>query len=133
MGMFDYITFEMQIDSNPSPHTFQTKSFENTMSRYVVTQKGQLYSETWNYKWVDDDNAFLKGYMEKIPESYERTYLTDFHGDVIFYDDVQHEYMARFSYGRLDIITQRKGSVDNESVLHECSTIWESSSSKRNT
>lgn len=133
MGMFDYITFELQVDNNQTPHTFQTKSFENNMSRYVVTQKGELYSENWQYKWVDDDNAFLKGYMERIPESYKRNYLTDFHGDVIFYDDVQYEYVARFSYGRLDRITQRKRTFDNESVLYECSTIWESSSSKRDT
>ena len=110
MGMFDEIRVEVILpDQTEVVDTwFQTKSFDNLMDKYVITKKGKLYRETWKYKWVDDDNHFLKGYLEKIPDSYERHHLTDYHGDIIFYTStpmtesrIWRDYTARFTEGRL--------------------------------
>jgi hypothetical protein len=110
MGMFDEIRVEMILpDQTEVVDTwFQTKSFDNMMDKYTITENGELYRETWKYMWVDDDNHFLKGYLEKIPESYSREYLTDLHGDIIFYSSkpmkenrIWRDYTARFTEGKL--------------------------------
>lgn len=108
MGMFDYIKCEIQLPDNSVSvnREFQTKSFDSALENYVITSKGELYREVWDYEWIDDDRHMLTGYMRKIEESYRREYLTNFHGDVIFYDGkkldgVWRDYTARFTEGRL--------------------------------
>lgn len=110
MGMFDNLKCETKLpDNSPTKNRlFQTKSFDNTMSTYVITAKGHLYEESWKYRWVDDDNHFLKGYLATIPDSFTMRHLTDYHGDIIFYDSkpmkedrVWRDYYARFTDGRL--------------------------------
>jgi hypothetical protein len=108
MGMFDYVRVETQLPDfhgNVVEAEFQTKDFDNALERYVITQKGELYREHWEYKWVDDDNHFLKGYPEKLPGTYRRIYLTDFHGDVTLLTEMENgvyrEYHCRFTDGRL--------------------------------
>ena len=90
---------------------FQTKSFDNAMEKYVITNNGELYREVWDYKWINDDERPLKGYLQKIEGSYRREYLTDFHGDIIFYtsrpiteDSIWRDYTARFTNGKLSRI-----------------------------
>jgi hypothetical protein len=110
MGMFDWVKIEAKIPGYTEipDEEFQTKSFDNCMENYIITDKGVLYKESWDYEWIDDENAFLGGYAEKIEDSYRRVYLTDYHGDVIFYtskpmteDRIWREYTARFTDGKL--------------------------------
>ena len=110
MGMFDEIRVEHILpgETQITDDWYQTKSLDNVMARYVISAKGELYEDKWDYKWVDDDNHFLKGYLQKIEGSYRREYLTNYHGDVIFYTSrplnenrVWRDYHARFTDGKL--------------------------------
>ena len=111
MGMFDYIKCEVQLPgySFITDEEFQTKSLDNCMDHYVITNKGELYREVWDYEWVDDNEIpIIKGAMRKIEGSYRREYLTNFHGDIIFYtskpmneDRIWRDYTARFTEGKL--------------------------------
>jgi hypothetical protein len=108
MGMFDYIKCEIKLPDNtlPDGREFQTKSLDSAMENYVITVKGELYREVWDYEWIEDSEHFLGGYQHRIEDSYRREYLTNFHGDVIFYDgkkinELWRNYTARFTEGRL--------------------------------
>ena len=112
MGMFDYITAEALLPGNVtvSDEVFQTKSFECLMENYVITKSGELYREKWDYEWIDDDRHMLTGYQNKIDGSYRREYLTDYHGDIIFYrgrmsNGNWRDYTARFTNGKLTRIS----------------------------
>lgn len=106
--MFDYIKCEVMLPDGTltKDREFQTKSLDNLLATYVISAKGELYKEDWDYVWVDDDDRFLKGYMKMVDGSYRREYLTDYHGDIIFYsgineDGVWRNYFARFTNGKL--------------------------------
>ena len=109
MGMFDYVKVEVPLPDffgDPADVEFQTKSFENLMEYYVITLKGELYRERYDYEWLDEPDKFFGGYMKQIKDSYHREYLTDFHGDVIFYSGINNnkvfrDYYARFTDGKL--------------------------------
>jgi hypothetical protein len=110
MGMFDTIKIEKIIPgfTDIPECEFQTKSLDNCMCHYIITSNGELYREEWDYEWIDDETKFFGGHSEKIEESYRRVYLTDFHGDVIFYtsrpmteDRIWRDYTARFTEGKL--------------------------------
>ena len=109
MSMFDYLRVEIEIPGcgDCSAEEFQTKDFENLMYQYVITKKGELYKELWDYKWIEDNSIkYIKGYSEKIAESYRREYLTNYHGDIKFYNGSMMEnkwrdYYARFTEGKL--------------------------------
>jgi hypothetical protein len=113
MGMFDEIRVEHILpgETEITDTWYQTKSLENVMARYVITAKGELYEDRWDYEWVEDSNHFLKGYLNKIEDSYRREYLTNFHGDIIFYTSkpmnenrIWRDYHARFTNGKLSNI-----------------------------
>ena len=107
--MFDYIKVEVDLPDyfgNPADEEFQTKSFENLMEYYIITANGDLYRERYDYEWIDGPDTFFGGYMNPIKDSYRREYLTDYHGDVIFYSGVDdrkvfRNYYARFTDGKL--------------------------------
>jgi len=108
MGMFDWIQCEMSLPDGSSPlkREFQTKSFDNTMSKYVINTKGYLYEHRWDYRLVEDETHFLKGYIEEVEDSFQQIHLTDYHGDIIFYDskkigEVWRDYYARFTDGKV--------------------------------
>jgi hypothetical protein len=112
MGMFDYIRVESLLpgDVVVSDEEFQTKSFECLMENYVITKNGELYREKWDYEWIDDDSLIFQGHQQKIPDTYRREYLTDFHGDIIFYGGRMptgkwRDYTARFTNGKLTRIS----------------------------
>jgi hypothetical protein len=115
MGLYDTIKVELQLPgySFITDAEFQTKSFDNVMENYVITKNNEIYREKWQYEWIDITDNFLGGRLKKIEDSYRREYLTDLHGDIIFYNgDViggkRYNYFARFSYGRLDQIWSRE-------------------------
>lgn len=109
MGMFDYVKVEISLpdfQGDPEQVEFQTKSFENLMECYVITTKGELYRERYDYEWIEQEDRFFGGYMRQIDGSYRREYLTDYHGDVIFYSGMDNrkvfrDYHARFTNGKL--------------------------------
>ena len=108
MGMFDEIRIEQILPGNTeiTDEWYQTKSLENALTKYVITAKGELYEERWDYKWITDEGHMLKGHLEKIEGSYRREYLTDYHGDIMFYkgtgsNNVWRDYFARFTDGKL--------------------------------
>lgn len=111
MGMFDELRIEHILPGNTeiTNQWYQTKSFDNVMTKYVISAKGELYEEKWDWEWIDDEEHFLKGYINKIEDSYRREYLTDYHGDIIFYKmtpenqekRIWRDYYARFTDGKL--------------------------------
>ena len=107
--MFDEIRVEQILpDEYEITDTwYQTKSLDRGLYQYVITANGELYREEWDHDWVENATP-LKGYFKKNPDSYRREYLTDFHGDIIFYGDspnnknrVWRDYHARFTEGKL--------------------------------
>jgi len=109
MGMFDEIRIEHILPGNVeiTNEWYQTKSLENVMAKYVISANGELYEEKWQWEWVEESTHWLGGYMNKIEGSYHREYLTDYHGDVIFYSGTKpangkwRDYYARFTDGKL--------------------------------
>lgn len=111
MGMFDWVRVEVQLpdnypDEERREREFQTKEFDNIMQTYVITNKGELYRECYEYEWIEDETRQLfGGYMKEIEGSYRREYL-DFHGDLRFYSGSKYngkwrDYYARFTEGKL--------------------------------
>lgn len=109
MGMFDTIKVKVMLPeySSVTDEKFQTKSFNCLMQNYVITENGQLYREEWDYEWIEDETRpIIKGYIKQIEGTYRREYLTDYHGDVIFYSGenkkvMWRDYHARFTDGKL--------------------------------
>lgn len=108
MGMFDTLKVQLKIPgfSDIPDCEFQTKSLDCALENYVITNNGELYREKWDYEWTDDSSSVFNGYFNKVEGSYRREYLTDFHGDVIFYegktvDGKWRYYSARFTEGKL--------------------------------
>lgn len=61
---------------------YQTKDLENCLLHYTIRENGELWLKDEKFKWVDDDNAFLKGYMEVV-SSEEKP--VNYHGILNFY------------------------------------------------
>ena len=124
MGMFDSIECNYPlplplevIDILPDIYNqeFQTKDLENLLDLYYLNEDGILYWRKRKYEWKDDDNAFLKGYMDVVEEE---VVPTDFHGVLNFYcyetveediennkaKDVTIDYLAKFTNGKLENI-----------------------------
>ena len=113
MGLFDEIRIEQILpgEYEITDTWYQTKSFGCAMARYVITENGELNEEKWDWERIKDPNHWLKVNIKKIENSYRRDYLTDFHGDIIFYtskpmnaDRVWRDYHARFTEGKLSRI-----------------------------
>lgn len=94
---------------------FQTKDLENLLDLYYLNEDGILYWRKRKYEWKDDDDAFLKGYMDVIEEE---VVPIDFHGVLNFYcyetvekdlennkaKDITIDYLAKFTNGKLENI-----------------------------
>jgi hypothetical protein len=113
MGMFDEIRVQQILpgEYEITDTWYQTKSLDCALYKYVITANGELYREDWDHEWVDDLNSLLKGYIKKVDGTYRREYLTDFHGDIIFYTSkpmdgnrMWRDYHARFTDGKLSRI-----------------------------
>lgn len=124
MGMFDSIECDYPlplplevVDIMPDPYSqeFQTKDLENLMDTYILSEEGELLWIKKEYKWKDDDDSFLKGYMEVTKQE---IVPTNFHGILNFYcyetvydettsnnvKDVSIDYLAKFTNGKLENI-----------------------------
>lgn len=107
MGMFDTIKVELKIPgyTDIPDGVFQTKSLDSCLDNYVITNKGELYKEVWDNEWIEDNTSIFGGYFNRVEGTYRREYLTNFHGDIIFYNGmiggVWREYTARFTEGKL--------------------------------
>jgi hypothetical protein len=128
MGMFDYIRCDYPIpvskemlewDLDMQNMEYQTKDLDNFMEEYFINPEGELYYTHHEREWVDDDDAFLKGYF-KIVKSEVRP--ANYHGTMEFYcyedlgpKDGKHysisaDYEAKFTDNKLvhiELIEQR--------------------------
>lgn len=133
MGMFDEIKYEyilpLEITDEvrdlgivPEDILFQTKDLDSTLSLYTINREGRLIYKNVKYKWVDDDNAFLKGYMEEESHVLEDM---NYHGDLEFYCyetiekdgnyfSVSLDYNARFTNGKLEEVKLIKSEASND-------------------
>lgn len=141
MGMFDNIECNYPLplskelieleDFNIYEVEFQTKSFENLMELYIITEEGELFRKKIDYKWVDDDNYFLKGYMKATREELIKE---DFHGIVEFYCyehftkevdnktreiSISVDYAAKFIDGKLVSIDLVNQSIEDTTEHYE--------------
>jgi len=124
MGMFDSIECNHPlplpleiIDVMPDiyDNEFQTKDLENLLDLYYFNEDGVLYWRKRKYEWRDDDDAFLKGYMDVVEEE---VVPHDFHGILNFYCyetvyssedknsgiDINIDYLAKFTNGKIENI-----------------------------
>jgi hypothetical protein len=91
MGLFDSLyvkkklplTKELKaLDVNWEEVDFQTKDLDNALDAYEITKAGKLRHLWQERAWKDDDDSFLKGYMEVVREEWRDV---DFHGTINFY------------------------------------------------
>lgn len=94
---------------------FQTKDLENLLDTYIINEDGELLWIKKEYRWKDDEDAFLKGYMETVKEE---IVPSNFHGTLNFYfyetvyenefdiiaKDVTVDYLAKFTNGKIENI-----------------------------
>jgi hypothetical protein len=126
MGMFDQIRLEVPLPDTgevPTDIIFQTKDLGSMLDNYLIAEDGHLYREVWDYEWVDDESMTLfKGRSQKVEGSFRREIVADYHGDIPFYHDalreidgkwIWHEYVARFTDGKLSRISVVETPLDN--------------------
>jgi len=108
----------------------QTKSLDNLMELYVITEEGELFRKKNQYEWVDDDSAFLKGYMQV--ESSELI-KENFHGIIDFgcfhsiietgektkETSISVDYEAKFIDGKLVSIELVRQSIEDTTEYFE--------------
>jgi hypothetical protein len=141
MGMFDNIECNYPLpiskdlldieELNIYDVQFQTKSLENLMELYVITEDGELLRKKNRYEWVDDDNYFLKGYMDVVSSADVKE---NFHGIIEFYFyetylkdvdgkkkemTVTGEYEAKFVDGKLSSIELVYQSIEDTTEYYE--------------
>ena len=162
MGMFDTIFIKKKLpltkelkDLNIKweEEPFQTKDLESLMETYEITKSGKLRHLWQERVWKDDDNAFLKGYMDVVKEEWRD--IDNFHGTINFYtsycdndnynwdfvnDDPEQmtwsdielihghdwwiEFEAYFTKGKLDNIKVIKVSKDPISERIKNNKLW---------
>jgi len=107
MGMFDGIVCEYKL---PLPEDlgelseigwgeleFQTKSLNNTLSKYTIEDDGQIYEEKTKQKLIEDENSPDKARIEIIEDGIEKNYFT---GELIFYTYLptkEYDYFIEFT------------------------------------
>ncbi len=98
MGMFDTIEVRVPLPDgwDPTGKELQSKSLDCLLDHYTITEGGLLLRREG---WLRQENPWLDPVEEIVP----------FHGDIVFYgtedypriDSTWHEYVARFTDGRL--------------------------------
>jgi len=161
MGMFDQLTVKKKLpltkelkalNINWEEEVFQTKDLDCLLETYEITKSGKLRHLWQERVWVDDEDAFLKGYMKVVKEEWRDV---DFHGTINFYtaytdndrynwdfvnDDPEQmswedielivgndwwfEFEAYYTHGKLDDIKLIKASKDPISERIKNNKIW---------
>jgi hypothetical protein len=125
MGMFDEIRCEYPLpDSEVQEELFQTKSFENLMDHYTITQDGRLIKHEVKWEPVPEEERPYYGTPEwdkhpflQLAGSIKEVPVGDveipYHGDIRFYTSKEtkepgkrewYEYRARFTEGKVQWI-----------------------------
>ena len=109
----------------------QTKSLECLLELYNITEEGELIRKKVSYEWVDDDEAFLKGYMK---ETSSEEIKENFHGILEFYCyeqlrkeidgkvkeiSVSIDYEAKFIDGKVTSIELVNQSIEDTTKHYE--------------
>lgn len=153
MGMFDSLQCNYPlplplevIDYIPDIYSqeLQTKDLDCLMDLYILDENGKIQKEERTYKWVDDDNSFLKGYFETTSKT-----ITDtgYHGIINFYmyervydendknkgKDISIDFIGKFSDGNLMFIEILDYSVEDASErIYELKELLARNNIKRN-
>ena len=109
MGMFDEIKIEYKMpDSEIQNETFQTKSLENMMDNYTITEEGRLIFHKHHYEEVPEEE---RPYYGK-PEWDESKTLFKFIGSMksVHDEDIDMQY-----HGILEIHTMLGGFNSDDS------------------
>lgn len=141
MGMFDNIECNYPLpitkelleleDFNIDEVEFQTKSFENLLELYIISEDGELLRKKSTYEWYDDDEYFLKGYMKEVSSEIVKE---TFFGVVEFYCyeqlrkevngkvreiSVSVDYEAKFNDGKLISLDLVDQSIEDTTEHYE--------------
>jgi hypothetical protein len=90
MGVFDTIYYEGK--------EYQTKDTPMQCLDLYEIRGNELWTKIVEREWVDDETAFLGGYLKPISENWEP--VPDFEGCIEFYDDIDC-YRALFWEGEM--------------------------------
>ena len=128
MGMFDTIICKtplplteelLSLNINWDTVNFQTKSLENCLLDYMITEDGKLTElsvEREYIPWTEEEKKKIKPsrwqIYKDIKEVSTNQIVLDYHGKVDFYafesiskeEDIWVDFTAFFSYGKLDKI-----------------------------
>lgn len=129
MGMYDTITIKKPLplpkevsclDIKWETIEYQTKSFDNCLSEYVIDENGNLFEnviEREYIAWTDEERKKQKPkawqvFKDVVIKKQELVPQDKFHGTVRFYcyeqydeeQDFYIDYDAYYSYGKLDKI-----------------------------
>jgi hypothetical protein len=151
MGMFDSIKVDYKLerpkeldgfDVDIQEIEYQTKDLESCLLYYTIRENGELWLKDEKFKWVDDDNAFLKGYLEVV-SSEDRP--ANYHGILNFYcyEELGEkdgrfyfysvDYEAKFSDNKLvDLKTLEYKVEDITERKQKSDKFWEKEQEKRN-
>ena len=116
---------------------FQTKSLENLLELYIISEQGELIRRKAQYEWKNDDSYFLKGYADIVSEE---DIKQDFHGVLEFYcyesylkDDgdkkkeitISVDYEAKFVDGKLTSVHLVDQSItDTTEHYEDMQALW---------
>lgn len=133
MGLFDTINCDYPlplplevIDLIPDIYNveFQTKDLDNCMYYYKITEEGELLHFQQESKWVDDDDAFFKGYLKVISE---KIININYHGNIVFglYKEIKDandplkgisvliDFKVKFTDGEVEEISVERYSIED--------------------
>jgi hypothetical protein len=144
MGMFDNIHCKYTLPSNDEIDkldlslqdiVYQTKDLHNCLDDYTITEDGKLIYRKVVREWVDDDNAFLKGYLKEISSEDVRVMH---HGEIVFYcyeilkesettgTSISIDYKAKFTDGVITSIEIDNYKIkDATDYLTEQKAFWD--------
>jgi hypothetical protein len=140
MGMFDtvYCNYPLPVSQavvdtgfDYQGHDYQTKDLNNCLCEYTITEEGDLIEKVVEREWVDDDNAFFKGYMK---ETASRNEKVNYHGIIRMYTyhsmdkningeekeiTITLEYEVKFTNGKLETINLIQEEIEDTTERKE--------------